>query len=68
MWPELLSICGAYGITLREIQLPYPFHNGTSDYYDEVPEPYTPQQQPAPRLRARRRCQCGCYTLCAPGE
>eukprot|EP00966_Prymnesium_polylepis_P160583 3712264-Prymnesium_polylepis.1 len=64
MWPELLSICGTYGITLREIKLPCSFHkladkvlNGTSDYYDEVPEaePYTPQQQPAPRLRARCR-------------
>lgn len=45
MWPELLSVCAAYDITLREIKLPDSFYalaekvlNGTSDYYDAIPE------------------------------
>eukprot|EP00966_Prymnesium_polylepis_P056241 1301174-Prymnesium_polylepis.1 len=74
MWPELRAVCAAYGITLKEVTPPPSFmalaleiENGTSDFYEEAPEPYTPEQRPAPRPWARCRCHCGCFTLCAPG-
>jgi hypothetical protein len=68
-------VAAAYGSTLKETTPPPSFfamaeqilHN-TSNYYDEPPDPNTPEEQPAPPQWNRCRCRRGCFTLCKPGQ